>query len=322
MTPLVLLIGFLGSGKTTFLRQILPELKQRGLTPHVVINDYQNARIDAAFLKEVTEFVKPISGSCVCCESSEELLNTFAEISLTPKSVLLLETNGTTDAEELLELLTLDSRVRRFTLPLQVTLIDAKRWQKRFWHNALERDQFKTSTHFLITRQDVVTAERLKFVEEHLRGINSVAVPVTPVGLCEELKQMLTTLDKISPRISKEIPGHNHADHAHNHEHDHEPHHHDEEMHHFASAELPLPPVVDRADFLEFLKQLPVMVLRAKGLVVLKDSPDRVHLFQRVEADEDVIFVPLKDPAPLPPVLILIGVNLPVAELRQQVSKL
>src|SRR5882757_10372319 len=55
MTPLVLLVGFLGSGKTTYLRALLPALQSNGLDPHVVINDYQNAKVDAALLHDLAE---------------------------------------------------------------------------------------------------------------------------------------------------------------------------------------------------------------------------------------------------------------------------
>ncbi len=43
MTPLVVIVGFLGSGKTTFLKSLLPELKSQRVAPRVIINDYQNA---------------------------------------------------------------------------------------------------------------------------------------------------------------------------------------------------------------------------------------------------------------------------------------
>ena len=75
MTPLVLLVGFLGSGKTSLLRKTLPALKERGILSKVILNDYQNARVDSAALADLVEAIVPIAGSCVCCESAEELLN-------------------------------------------------------------------------------------------------------------------------------------------------------------------------------------------------------------------------------------------------------
>lgn len=47
MTPLIIIVGFLGSGKTTYLKKLLPLLSNLGIEPHVIINDYENASIDA-----------------------------------------------------------------------------------------------------------------------------------------------------------------------------------------------------------------------------------------------------------------------------------
>jgi len=44
MPPLIVLVGFLGSGKTAFLRRLLPKPRGHGSDPHVIINDYQNVR--------------------------------------------------------------------------------------------------------------------------------------------------------------------------------------------------------------------------------------------------------------------------------------
>ncbi len=59
--PTILFVGFLGAGKTTFLREILPHLEARGLVPYVLINDYQNARVDASSLRHLTEEVRATS---------------------------------------------------------------------------------------------------------------------------------------------------------------------------------------------------------------------------------------------------------------------
>lgn len=66
---LVLIVGFLGAGKTTFLRDLLPLLEARGLQPFVIIDDYANARVDASSLQKEGRSVAPINGNCICCES-------------------------------------------------------------------------------------------------------------------------------------------------------------------------------------------------------------------------------------------------------------
>ncbi len=48
MTPLLLVTGFLGSGKTSLLRRLLPRLNDAGLATHVVLQDFVNAVLDKA----------------------------------------------------------------------------------------------------------------------------------------------------------------------------------------------------------------------------------------------------------------------------------
>ncbi|MGC1480965.1 MAG: GTP-binding protein [Chthoniobacterales bacterium] len=125
--PTVLLVGFLGAGKTTFLREILPQLEERGLVPYVLINDYQNARVDASSLRHLTDEVRAINGNCVCCDSIHELINDLLAIPETPDRVVLIEANGTTDPFSLIEHLTAHLELRqRFAPIIQVGFVDLR----------------------------------------------------------------------------------------------------------------------------------------------------------------------------------------------------
>ncbi len=164
MTPLVLLVGFLGAGKTTYLRALIPALTAEGLQPHVIINDYQNARVDAELLRELTDTVVSISGSCVCCGSRDELMTSLTAFEPGPGRVVVVETNGTTDAEALVELLSLEPTLGSLTQPIQVSVIDTKRWQKRFWHNSLELEQTRTAGYVWLSRWEDVDSKRREAV--------------------------------------------------------------------------------------------------------------------------------------------------------------
>jgi G3E family GTPase len=155
-TPLILFVGFLGAGKTTFLQNLVPALGAEGLSPSLLINDYQNARIDAERFRGVIDEVTALNGDCVCCGSRDELLAALEKFEHRTGRVLLLETNGTTDSEQLLETLAFNKDLKRFTPPIQLSIIDGQRWQRRFWHNALERDQVRTATHLFISRTDII----------------------------------------------------------------------------------------------------------------------------------------------------------------------
>ncbi len=320
MTPLILLAGFLGAGKTTYLKRLLPEMSAAGLDPHVVINDYQNARVDAQLLDGLADSIVPISGSCVCCESRGELLAVLEGFDHQPRRVLVVETNGTTDAEEIIEILSLEPGLRRFTLPIQISLIDAKRWQKRFWHNALERDQARTASHLHLSRTDEIDAKRLDHVNASLADLGIHAPRVTPAELAASTAALVAEVGALPAREALAPAAcacGAHGDHAHAHdEHAHAPSH-------FASLQVAMPELVSRTGLDRFLRGLPETVIRAKGVVRFDDSPSEFHVFQKVDRFDGAQFFPIGTTSRLPdPVAVFIGPDLPEQEIREGVAAL
>ncbi|MGH8046132.1 MAG: CobW family GTP-binding protein [Chthoniobacterales bacterium] len=324
MTPLVLLVGFLGSGKTTYLRRLLPALQSSGLDPHVVINDYQNAKVDAALLQDLVASVVPISGSCVCCGSREELLSALENFEHAPNRVLVVETNGTTDSEELIELLSIDPSLSRYTLPIQLSVIDGKRWQKRFWHNALELEQARTANYLFVSRTDEIDAKRAALLEESFKMHKLANTGTTPEEFARELQAISHEAGATATRDIAAHPagcdcGHHHDEHEH-HVHEEPPHYHAHGAHHFASMQLELPQHVTRASLEAFLDALPDEVIRAKGLVRLAESPGEFHVFQKV--DRSVQLLPIGTNSRLgQPVAVLIGPRIPEDSVRASAAE-
>lgn len=60
--PIVIVSGYLGARKTTFLREIIPQLIGSPPPPYVILNDFSNAEVDSALLRQVAPEVNPISG--------------------------------------------------------------------------------------------------------------------------------------------------------------------------------------------------------------------------------------------------------------------
>jgi G3E family GTPase len=318
MTPLVLLVGFLGSGKTTFLKTLLPMLRLQGIEPHVVINDYQNAKVDAEQLRGLAAEISAISGDCVCCGSREELVTTLEEFEHVPGRIVLVETNGTTDSEQLIEILSLESTLRGFSLPVQLSVVDAQRWQKRFWHNALEREQARTASHLFLSRSDTVKSSRIAEVEQsfghhRVRGRRVTAEQFAGElsALCEEL----ATAGERSPQP---------CEHCGQHQEEEQPEHrHDHAEHHFSSLELPLPERISKRTFARLLRSLPDEVIRAKGLVRFAENPGEFFVFQKVDRFDEPQFFPIGDTARInTPLALFIGPDLPEQTLRARLAEL
>lgn len=309
MMPLVLLVGFLGAGKTRFLTQLIPALRARQLRSRVILNDFENASIDAARLEQLTALVTPLNGECVCCGSLTELMDMLQAVRGEPGDVMLIEANGATVADELIGYLTMDRQLAHFTLPLQVTVIDAARWQKRWWHNSLEADQTRTATHVMLNWTHKLSPKRLEAVQASVREVNARAMLTD----AEALAETLATIEQSArgqSRRSASLPVLAEPSHQHSHSHP------------FASASMALPDLVDRSAFMQFARELPVQVVRAKGFVRFVDHAETMFVWNRVGGRKGVQLDASVAHASAQPTALFIGVDLPLDLLSAQVQSL
>lgn len=324
--PLVLIGGFLGAGKTTFLRGLMQRLREQGVGFSVVVNDFENAEVDASRLREWEVEVKAISGSCVCCSSLNEFMWALRDIDVPRGGVLLVEANGASDFFSLIAAISLRAECRRFTSPLQVTMVDAQRWQKRGKHNELEREQVRTSTHWMLTHTGRASQKRLEEVGQQVRelsprGRETGVEPFAAFLLLETVGQTApVTAEPL--RLAGTMPGREGGEGseaavadvevAQDH-HDH--HHHHEEERAFTSVRVELPFIVERRALERTLRDLPDQVVRVKGLCRLAEIPQVAFSFQHVRPEAETWFLPMMGALGIIPTGVVIGVGLPVEEI-------
>jgi cobalamin biosynthesis protein CobW len=78
--PALVVSGFLGSGKTSLVRHLLDQARRQGVRLAVVSNEFGDLGIDAELLSRGPGDYVEISGGCVCCRLSDELVSTLQEL--------------------------------------------------------------------------------------------------------------------------------------------------------------------------------------------------------------------------------------------------
>ncbi|MCP4903443.1 MAG: GTP-binding protein [bacterium] len=78
--PALVLSGFLGSGKTTVVQRLLADAAERGIRVALISNELGELGIDRALLGKSDQAYIELEGGCVCCELSDDLLETLVEL--------------------------------------------------------------------------------------------------------------------------------------------------------------------------------------------------------------------------------------------------
>ncbi|WP_411827631.1 GTP-binding protein [Luteolibacter sp. AS25] len=306
--PLLLLTGFLGAGKTTFLRKLLTALKPWQVNADVILNDYENAHIDAETLRDTAASVEAIAASCACCEGLEFLVDLSISANASRNDILLVEVNGTADPIPLLEsFILLESKLRR-NPRWQVCVIDARNLGNRGAYRSLEELQLETASHFHLSHADGISKIERNHLYERIRAINPTASEITPERMAEELakaasRDMRLLLDRKPPqrdRLFSPIPSKGRAT-----------------AHQFTGCQILLPDRLSRSSIWSWLAALPPSVIRAKALATVDGEPGIRRLFERVgvEIMGDPFEVPISPRVPAS--AILIGPDLDPDELLE-----
>jgi len=298
--PVTVLTGYLGAGKTTLLNRILSE--PHGKKYAVIVNEFGEIGIDNDLIVGADEEVFEMNNGCICCTVRGDLIRIIDGLMRRKGKfdAIIVETTGLADPAPVAQTFFVDENVGTKTkLDAVVTVADAKWLRDRLKDAPEAKNQVAFADVILINKTDLVTEAELREVEARIRGINPYAklhrTQRAQIPLGEVLDRKAFDLERIldiEPAFL-EADDHDH-DHHHGHDHHHHDghshshshgglkHYHDEEMQSISlSSDLPLDP--DK--FFPFIQNLTQAegpnILRCKGIVALKDDPQR-FVFQGV----------------------------------------
>jgi G3E family GTPase len=257
--PLLLVTGFLGSGKTTLINRWLRT--RTGAKLGVLVNEFGQIGIDGALLGPGD--VLELSDGCVCCASGRELWESARDLGArSGVTHLLVETSGIADPGVLLqqyeELPT--ALLSSFELRGVLCLVDTLHIEASLARRAEARRQVLEADRLILSKADLCPGERLAEVHTLLdeMGATPERAVIGPGAGTDEVAQALAWAFS-PPRLRA-------AERTQDTGHRHDPPHPD--------GQLSAVSVAERRPLLEtplrrLLSELPDSVLRAKGFVRL-----------------------------------------------------
>ena len=180
---LLLISGFLGSGKTTMVLSTIDEItKRKHKKVVVIVNDFGKIGIDGKVMEKYGLKVREMPSGCICCTLGSDLLTTLRDVAEAFKpDLVVIEPTGVADPEAIHGTLKL-----YVGPPIESTkiviIVDSERFE--VITKALERplrNQLKAAQVIILNKMDRVSPEALASIEAKIRsyGVNALIIPAS-----------------------------------------------------------------------------------------------------------------------------------------------
>lgn len=172
-TPVHVLSGFLGTGKTTAIRALL---ERRGKKERIalVINEFGDLGIDGALLSDCSScLLMEVPGGCVCCTALADLEASLEEIFLlVAPDRIVIEPTGLAKASDIVDVLRRPVWEGRIDLRPVITFVDpAQDLKALYGAGGLFRDQIDAGDYLVLNRCDLATPEQIQTAEAFVRSL-------------------------------------------------------------------------------------------------------------------------------------------------------
>lgn len=176
-TPVTIVTGFLGSGKTTLINRLLRETHGQRIA--VIENEFGEVGVDAEFLAQTgEETVIQLANGCLCCTVRGDLAKALAELALRAQAGefsfdrVLIETTGLADPGPVIQTFLAETAIEaHFHLDGVVALVDAAHAAEQVLR-VEHRAQIAYADRLLMSKCDGLEDQALDHLADALAQLN------------------------------------------------------------------------------------------------------------------------------------------------------
>ena len=236
MTKIDIVSGFLGAGKTTFIKKMIKEVFT-GQKIVLIENEFGEVGIDGGFLKDSGIEITEMNSGCICCSLVGDFGKNLNEVieKFHPDRILI-EPSGVGKLSDVMKSVMDVEKTHDVALNGLITVVNATKASKQmkafgeFFNN-----QIAYATTIILSRTQNATPQQLELCVRQMQQLNAkAAIITTPWDQIsgEAMLKVIEGQDSLEMKLmAEEHAKHEHHDHEHEHDHGHE-HHHDHDEHH------------------------------------------------------------------------------------------
>jgi G3E family GTPase len=169
-TPVTVIGGFLGAGKTTFLNRLLTETASRYA---VLVNDFGEINVDASLIERHDGATMSLTNGCVCCSIGSGFLETLGGLLDSGERFerIVIEASGVGDPWRIAEIALIEPGLQ---LDGVLVVADASRIETLVGDRRVGEtvsNQFAKCDVVLLSKSDLVTADALSAAGKAIRAV-------------------------------------------------------------------------------------------------------------------------------------------------------
>ncbi|MBI5974007.1 CobW family GTP-binding protein [Staphylococcus canis] len=301
-TTITIINGFLGSGKTTFLEHYMRSILKNDEKVALIVNEFGDFDVDGRILNQNDIKISMTQG-CVCCDLQSDLVAQIYQLAKQHVDRIIIEASGVANPIDILmacQDIMLEGLIE---YPETICILDSIRFLERdtltTQTQQLMEDQIKASQHVYINKVDQLKdmIQQQNLIDEVKRISPYCAISTTTYGVV----QNTVTQGALEQQKSQIFNDHHHT-HA-----------------HYQSLKYVFNNPIDQEAFLKFLLNLPDDILRLKGFVEFRNSPNQTILVQMAN---HIPLFDVIDETNMPNTIVIIGEQLDTTRLRNQLDML
>ncbi|MDQ2094942.1 CobW family GTP-binding protein [Rhodalgimonas zhirmunskyi] len=257
--PILLITGFLGAGKTSFINEMLRDAG--GMRIAAIVNDFGSINIDAALLETASDDVIGLKNGCICCSLQGDLLRTLRQILRQgDPQLIVIEASGIADPQGIVTALMDPVLWQAATLDTILCIVDAEdlstnpdRWQDPLWQAQ-------------IASADIIQLSKLPPKSASLAPLTARLAAMGKPAVFGQDGSTLAVRDLIGRGTHRRDPGQRSLI----------------DSGRFTSLEWSCETPVSMPRFQRLIGALSGQLLRAKGFLTFREKPGEHLLFQLV----------------------------------------
>lgn len=305
MINVYIVSGFLGSGKTTFIKQLLKgDLKDVLL----IENEFGEASIDARLFAKGLR-IKEINSGCICCSLKGDLKDALEEIKKLDVKNLIIEPSGVGKLSEIMSVILMDDDLR---LKSHICMVDAKK--ALAYHRNFKEffdDQVIGANALILSKTEELDDEKIAAVVNMLKELNDEVNILTRPYLKKEPHELMELISENTCACECCVGCFEEDDIAHLHHDHHHHHHHADEI--FSEISFKTERIFTKEELFRSLIAIKDEVVRAKGIV----KSDKLSLYFDISGDDINIYRAAYDKEPI---VVFIGTDLDESSLKEKFS--